>query len=319
LSVVIPVYNSAPTALELCERLRGALDRLGIEYEVLFVDDGSRDRVAQILAEQAALHRQLRLVKLIRNFGQHAAITAGIALSRGHWIVMMDDDLQNPPEEIVRLYDKAKEGFDEVHGIRERRADSGLRRRVSKLAQLLLQGLFGQRPEDSISAFRIISRRLADEYLRIREHHSYVAAIIAWLGFPHASIVVRHDARKAGRSGYTYIKLAKIWFDIAFGFSERPLTIAMWIGTLLSFVAFGLTIRALVLYVTSSAPLLGYTSLFAMQAMFCGVTLIFLGVLGQYVGRIYREVKNRPYFIVDRTNSRPPLPPPPLPTERRAG
>jgi glycosyltransferase involved in cell wall biosynthesis len=309
LSVVIPVYNSEQTVVELCRRLRESLDRLAVTYEVLFVDDGSRDKVGEVLSQEAASHPPFRFIKLIRNFGQHPAITAGIALSRGNWIVLMDDDLQNPPEEIAKLYAKAKEGYDDVHGIRETRADGKSRRWVSGLAHLLMRILFGRQTPDAISAFRIISRRLADEYLRIREHHSYVAAIVAWLGFPQASIVVRHERRKAGRSGYTYVKLLRIWFDIAFGFSERPLTIATWIGAMLSCAAFALTIRAVILYFTSSTPLLGYTSLFAMQAMFCGVMLVFLGVLGEYVGRIYREVKNRPYFILDRQNSRPQLGP----------
>lgn len=308
ISVVIPVFNCATTADELCSRLQNALRKLGFPYEVIFVDDGSRDASGEILSREACEHPEFRLVRLVRNFGQHQAITAGMTLARGNWIVLMDDDLQNPPEEIAKLYEKAREGYDDVHGVREKRHDSAFRRIASRMAQKLMQAVIGRIDTDSSSAFRILSRRLVDEYLQLREHHSYVAVLVAWMGFPHASVVVDHAPRRAGRSGYSMTKLMCIWLNIAFGFSERLLTIATWCGIIFSILAFVLMGRSIFLYFMAKEPMLGYTSLFASQMFFFGIVMVFLGVLGEYVGRIYVEVKDRPCYIIDRKRSVPPVP-----------
>jgi dolichol-phosphate mannosyltransferase len=307
LSVVIPVYNSAATAEELCRRLESTLSAMGISFEVVLVNDGSRDRSAEVYGALAKSHPNFRLVKLVRNFGQHQAITAGMALARGNWIVLMDDDLQNPPEEIPKLYAKAREGFDVVYGARAVRGDSWLRCKLSGFAQRLLCGLFGTQPKDAVSSFRILSRRVADEYLKLREQHTYVAALISWMGFPDASVPVRHEPRKEGRSNYSYLKLWRLWLNICFGFSDRPLQAAMWAGCLFSLLAFVLFVRTIIVYFIANQPLMGYASLFAGQMLFSGIMLLVLGVIGEYLARIYNEVRGRPTYIVDRQGSVPPL------------
>jgi dolichol-phosphate mannosyltransferase len=303
ISVVVPVYNSAPTIPALCKRTREALAALGLSYEFILVDDGSRDASYAVLCRERESDPAIRVIKLLRNFGQHPAITAGLLHATGNWIVLMDDDLQTPPEEIGKLYAKAREGFDIVCGARAARQDGPGRRLGSHLAQRLMGWLFATPGEDTISSFRILSRRVVDTYLRLPETHTYVAALISWLGFPQTSIPVRHEASALGRSRYGYWKLFKIWLDMAVGFSDRPLKVASWCGAVLSVLAAVLGIRVLVLYLISENPVPGYASLFVSEMFFFGVTMLFLGILGEYVARIYREVKRRPYFLIDYERS----------------
>jgi polyisoprenyl-phosphate glycosyltransferase len=303
ISVVIPVYNSAATVPELCRRTREALVRLGIAYELILVDDGSRDGSFAALCLEQRADPSIRVIKMLRNFGQHPAITAGLSQSRGRWVVIMDDDLQTPPEEITKLYEKAKEGFDIVCGARVRRQDSLGRRMGTSLAQWLMRRVFKDRTQDPGSSFRIISRRVVDSYLCLPETHTYVAALMSWLGFPQTSVPVVHDASKVRGSRYTYGKLFSIWADMAIGFTDFPLRLAAWAGVVLSIFACVIGLRTLIVYLEADNPVPGYTSLFVSQMFFFGVTLVFMGIMGAYVSRIYREVKRRPYFIIDYENS----------------
>jgi polyisoprenyl-phosphate glycosyltransferase len=303
ISVVAPVFNSAGTIPELCKRTREALAALGVTHELIFVDDGSSDGSFAALCHERKADPSIRAIKLVRNFGQHPAITAGLLHSMGAWVVLMDDDLQTPPEEIGKLYAKAREGFDIVCGARAERQDGAARRAGSRVAHWLMQRLFEEQSEDVVSSFRIISRRVVDAYLRLPEKHTYVAALMSWLGYPHTSVPVRHEASAVRRSRYSYRKLLKIWFDMAFGFSDRPLKVAAWTGVVFSVLAAILGARVVVLYLVSEHPVPGYASLFVSQMFFFGVTLVFMGVLGEYVARIYREVKQRPYFLIDYEQS----------------
>jgi dolichol-phosphate mannosyltransferase len=303
ISVVVPVYNSAGTIPELCKRTRAALETLGVRYELVLIDDGSSDGSFAVLCQEQRSDPCLRIVKMLRNFGQHPAITAGLLHAAGEWVVLMDDDLQTPPEEIGRLYLKAQEGFDVVCGARARRQDGWVRRLGSRLAHWLMKRLFETQSEDVVSSFRIISRRVVDTYLRLPETHTYVAALMSWLGFPQTSIPVRHETSRLRRSRYSYFRLFKVWTDMAVGFSDRPLKVASWVGLTLSVLACVLGLRVLVQYLTTDNPVPGYASLFVSQVFFFGVTLLFMGVLGEYVARIYREVKHRPYFIIDYKKS----------------
>jgi dolichol-phosphate mannosyltransferase len=303
ISVVVPVYNSARTIPQLCKRMRKALASLGVSHEIILVDDGSADGSFEAIRAEAAADPAIRPIKLVRNFGQHPAITAGLLHSRGNWVVLTDDDLQTPPEEIGKLYRKAGEGFDIVCGARAQRKDGLVRRLGSGVAHWLMVRLFEDQSKDIVSSFRILSRRVVDTYLRLPETHTYVAALISWLGYPQTSVPVRHETSKLGRSRYSFFKLLRIWLDMAFGFTDRPLKIAAWTGVAFSLLALVLGIRVVVLYLTSDNPVPGYASLFVSQMFFFGLTLVFMGILGEYVARVYREVKRRPYFIIDYEKS----------------
>jgi dolichol-phosphate mannosyltransferase len=303
ISVVVPVYNSSPTVPELCRRLRESLRGMGVSYELVLVDDGSADGSYEALRREAEADPDTHVVKMLRNFGQHPAITAGLVHARGNWVVLIDDDLQTPPEEIAKLYAKAKEGFDVVCGARQQRDDRLGRRLASRTAGWLMRGLFSDRTEDTITSFRILSRRVVNTYLRLPETHTYVAALVSWLGYPQTSVPVRHEASKLGRSRYSYVRLVRLWLNIAFGFSDRPLKLASWAGVVLSLLACVLGVRVLVQFFFTETPVPGYASLFVSQMFFFGVTLLFLGILGEYVARVYREVKGRPYYVIDYEKS----------------
>lgn len=309
ISVVVPVYNSAETLPELCARLRSVLAELATSYEIVLADDGSRETTYEVLAKLASNDQHLRVVRMVRNFGQHPALTAGMEQARGQWVVLMDDDLQTPPEEIPKLLAKAREGYDMVIGARESRDDAMSRRLGSRVAHWLMRKLFVGQTADTISSFRILSRRVVNEYLKLPEHHSYVAALLSWLGYPQTSILVRHEASKLRKSRYTFKRLLRLWIDLAIGFTDRPLRFATWLGMISSAVALVLGLRVIVLYFVAETPVPGYTSLFAAQAMFFGVTMVFLGIQGEYLSRIFREVKGRPFYLVDHQKSIRLLPP----------
>lgn len=303
LSIVVPVYNSERVLPELCARVHAVMETMKISYELILVDDGSRDQSFKVCSQEAQSDERIRVIKMIRNFGQHPAITAGLQQSKGRWVVLMDDDMQSPPEEIPKLYEKALQGFDMVVGAREKREDSMLRKMGSSVAHWLMTKLFLGQSKDTISSFRILSRRLVNAYLQLPEHHSYVAALLSWLGFPQATVLVRHDASKVGASRYSFKKLFRIWMDMAIGFSDRPLRLATWLGLVSSLIAVILGVRVVLLYFFAESPIPGYASLFAAQTFFFGITMLFLGVHGEYIARILREVKRRPYFLIDHVKS----------------
>src|SRR5262249_17624093 len=297
ISVVVPVYNSAATIPELCKRLHQALAASGRPFEMVLVNDGSRDESGKALRLEAEKDAVIRVVQLVRNFGQHAALTAGMAQSRGQWVVLTDDDMQNPPEEIAQLYAKALEGYDMVVGARAVREDKWVRRLGSKIASRLMKRFFGPLGLDGISAFRIISRRMVDDYVRFAEHHAYVAGLLAWLGYRQTSIPIRHEASHVGRSRYSYWRLARVLLEIIFGFSDDPLTWSVWAGA-----------SALVLaFVFSLATAFGLVWLLqwwpVVASLLFPVLFFGLAILGTYIGRVLREVRGRPFYLIDYEQS----------------
>jgi dolichol-phosphate mannosyltransferase len=297
ISVVVPVYNSAATIPELCRRLHQALSAIGQPFEMVLVNDGSRDESGKALRMEAEKDAGIRVVQLVRNFGQHAALTAGMAQSRGQWVVLTDDDMQNPPEEIARLYAKAQEGYDMVVGARAVREDKLVRRLGSSVATRLMKRFFGPLGLDAISAFRIISRRMVDDYVRFAEHHAYVAGLLAWLGYRQTSIPIRHEASHVGRSRYSYGRLARVLMEIIVGFSDAPLTWGVWAGA----SAFVLAL------IFALAAAFGIVSLMqwwpAVASLFFAALFFGMAILGTYLGRVLREVRGRPFYLIDYDQS----------------
>jgi dolichol-phosphate mannosyltransferase len=297
ISVVVPVYNSAATIPELCKRLHQALAAIGRSFEIVLVNDGSRDESGKALRLEAEKDATIRVVQLVRNFGQHAALTAGMAQSRGEWVVLTDDDMQNPPEEIAQLYVKAQEGYDMVVGARTVREDTLVRRLGSSVATRLMKRFFGPLGLDAISAFRIISRRMVDDYVRFAEHHAYVAGLLAWLGYRQTSIPIRHEASRVGRSRYSYWRLARVLMEIIVGFSDAPLTWPVLAGASALALAFIFALAAAFGLVSFIQWWPVFESLL-FAALFFGVA-----ILGTYLGRVVREVRGRPFYLIDYEQS----------------
>jgi polyisoprenyl-phosphate glycosyltransferase len=297
ISVVIPVYNCAGCLRALHERLTASLLQITTDYEIVLVDDRSRDGAWEILAELARGDRRLKVVRLSRNFGQHAAITAGLTRARGAWTVVMDCDLQEPPEEIPRLYAKAQEGYDIVRAVREGRRHSAFRRMSATLYRRMLSEREGG--EIEFSTLSLISRKVVDAFLELRDRDREYQLVLDWLGFSQATISFPH-AERAGDSpsAYGLRELLKVALD---GMFFRTTVLLRWI------VFLGFAVAALggllgvyavyARYVEDSPP--GYTSIVVLLVLLSGFIIISLGVVGLYVGRIFDQVKGRPLFVVD--------------------
>jgi dolichol-phosphate mannosyltransferase len=296
ISVVIPVYNCAGSLRALHERLTASLLQITPDYEIVLVDDRSCDGAWEILAELARGDRHLRVVRLSRNFGQHAAITAGLTRARGAWTVVMDCDLQEPPEEIPRLWAKAQEGYDVVRAVREGRRHSAFRRLSASLYRRMLSEREG---EIEFSTLSMISRKVVDAFLELRDRDREYQLVLDWLGFSQATISFAHAEREGDSpSAYGIRQLVRVALD---GMFFRTTVLLRWIVLLGFIVAFSGGLLAVYAvysrYVEDTPP--GYTSLVVLLVLLSGFIIISLGVVGLYVGRIFDQVKGRPLFVVD--------------------
>jgi dolichol-phosphate mannosyltransferase len=296
LSVVIPVYNCADCLGELHARLTASLRAVTPDYEIVLVDDRSTDGAWETLRELARTDARLRIVRLSRNFGQHAAITAGLARSTGRWTVVMDCDLQEPPEEIPRLYAKAQEGFQIVRAVRAGRRHSAFRRASASLYRRMLSEREG---EIEFSTLSIISRKVVDTFLLLRDRDREYQLVLDWLGFSQASISFAHAERKGGSpSSYGLRELVSVALD---GMFFRTTVLLRWI-VFAGFCIAGLGgVMALYFvysrYVADTPP--GYTSIVVLLLLLSGFIILALGIVGLYIGRIFDQVKERPLFVVD--------------------
>jgi glycosyltransferase involved in cell wall biosynthesis len=299
-SVVVPVYKCAECLRHLHERLVSSLNGITGDYELIFVDDRSPDDSWPALTELAAHDPRIRLVRLSRNFGQHAAITAGLSIARGRWTVVMDCDLQDPPEQIPRLYAKAQEGFDIVYARRVGRQHSWFRRAASATYFRVLNVLTHTELSPEFGNFSIISEKVRVAYLAFRDKDRHYLMILNWLGFEHTAIEFPHAERYAGESAYTLGMLIR--FALA-GLFFQTTTLLRWIvyfGFGISFVGAGLAVFFVVNYFLGN-PYQGWTSLGVLLLLIGGFIIVSTGVTGLYIGKIFTQVKDRPLFVVDTT------------------
>jgi len=299
LSVVVPMYNEALVIPTLVRRLRSVLDGLDVTYEVVAVDDGSRDATAQMLMDAGRTWPELRLVKLRRNSGHQAALTAGLQRSRGEWVVSIDADLQDPPEVIADMLAMAREqGLDVVYGVRsDRSTDTVFKRRTAGLYYRLMRGVVGVEVPVQAGDFRLISREVVDALCRLRERAPVYRLLIPSLGFPSGEVRYSRDRRAAGETKYPLRKMVALAWDSTADFTAAPLRIATWLGlgafvVCIVMMAFGVVVWA------SGTTIPGWTSLFVAVLMLSAVQLVCLGLVGEYLSRIYRTVQDRPTFHV---------------------
>jgi len=302
LSVVIPVYNEEAGLAKLYARLYPALDKLaerGVSYEIVFINDGSRDRSAEILADQYRLRPDVTRVVLFNgNYGQHMAILAGFQATRGDIVVTLDADLQNPPEEIGALVDKMREGYDYVGSIRRKRQDAAWRTYLSKAMNRIREKITRIKITDQGNMLRAYGRNVINLINQCSEVNTFVPALAYTFARKPTEIVVEHEERTAGESKYSFYSLIRLNFDLMTGFSIMPLQLFSMMGMVLSGLSGGLVVLLLIRRFFLGAEAEGLFTLFAIAFFMMGVILFGIGLLGEYVGRIYQQVQGRPRFVV---------------------
>lgn len=299
LSVVVPVYNEQEGLAALFARLYPALDALGEPYEIVFVNDGSRDRSAALLAAQQRERPDVTRVILFNgNYGQHMAILAGFDHCRGEIVVTLDADLQNPPEEIGRLVAKMREGYDYVGTIRRQRQDSWFRRNASRWMNRLREAITHVRMTDQGCMLRAYGRHVVDTINRCNEVNTFVPALAYTFSLHPTEIEVGHEERAAGESKYSLFKLVRLNFDLVTGFSLIPLQFVSFLGIGLALASGALFVLLMVDRLLFGSQVQGVFTLFAITFCLLGVLLFSVGLLGEYIGRIYEQVRGRPRYVV---------------------
>ena len=300
ISVVVPVYNESAGIRAFHERTSKALASLpGASYELIYVDDGSADDSWALLAGFAAGDSHVRVVKLSRNFGHQIAITAGLDRARGDCAVVIDADLQDPPEVIARMVEKWRSGFDVVYGVRsKRRGESALKLLTASAFYRVLDRITGISIPLDAGDFRLMSRRALDQLNQLREKDRFVRGLVSWIGFPQAGVEYERDERVAGETKYPLRKMMKFAFDGITAFSTAPLKLASWLGYATSLLAF-LYLASVFVQRAMGATVEGWATIMVALLFLGGVQLICLGIMGEYVGRVFTELKPRPIYIVE--------------------
>lgn len=305
LSVVLPVYNEEENLTELHSRLTTVLQKLTNDYEIIFVNDGSVDNTQNILLSLARRDPSVKVIKFTRNFGHHIAVTAGLDYCRGKVVVIMDADLQDQPEEIPKLLAKMSENYDIVYGIRENRRDSWFKSFTSKLFVAALKRLTSYNIDINSNMFRVMSRRVIDSLASMKETDRYLLGLISYTGYPQTGIKVNHGERFAGRTKYSLRKMLRLSVNAITSFSVKPLNYIGMLGvfvSMLSFAAAGYLIyRRLVLKLGVE----GWTSIMVALFLVSGIQLLSLGIIGEYIGRIFTQVRNRPLYIIESITEEP--------------
>ena len=301
LSVVTPVYRAEECLEELYRRLITALSGITPDFEIVMVEDCGGDRSWEIIGELARKDARVKGIQFSRNFGQHYGITAGLDHCDGDWVVVMDCDLQDRPEEIPRLYAKAREGHEIVIAHRGRRSDPLAKRMTSWLFYRLFSWLADIEYDGQTGNFRIVSRKVVESFRHMREQLRFFGGLVNWMGFPAATVDVQHDDRYAGPSTYTYSKLWKLAAETIIAYSDKPLRIAVRFGFVLAFLSFCYGVYIIIHGLLYGSPITGWSSLIVSIYFIGGIIISILGVIGVYLGKTYDEAKKRPLYIVMHT------------------
>lgn len=299
ISVVLPVHNEAPNLHELSERLTKTLDGLvGGDWEVVMVDDGSTDETWELMKSIRASDRRFKVLKLSRNFGQYPALAAGLDVASGECVLFMDSDLQEPPEEIPKFYEEFKKGYDMVYGIRKRRHDPIIRRIYTWIFWLLMRFAVGIKMPPYQSLMRLASRRAADAMRGLVDTSRFFAGAFAWVGFRETKVEIIYMSRKAGKSSYNPVSMARVILNAVLSHSYLPLRVASILGMGFMIPALGLAIYYIVARITYiDVP--GFTTIVILILFIGGLQMLLLGIVGEYIARIFADLKARPPYIVE--------------------
>jgi polyisoprenyl-phosphate glycosyltransferase len=301
-SIVIPIYNEEETFPDLIKRLQEVMDRLDGPAEVVLVDDGSQDASYRLMVEANSADSRFKILRLSRNFGHQIAITAGMDAASGQAVIVMDADLQDPPEVILQMAAKWQEGYEVVYAVRERREGETLFKRATATVFYGIQRRLAEIEQPvEVGDFRLVDRKALDAFLQMRERNRYVRGMFSWIGFRQAAVRYTRASRQAGRSKYPLKKMIRLASDGFVGFSTAPLRFALGLGLIMAAGAVLYGVVAIVLKLAGLHYVPGYASLLVTITFLSGIQLIVIGMVGQYVARIYDEVRARPLYLVQET------------------
>ncbi|PFR92998.1 glycosyltransferase family 2 protein [Priestia megaterium] len=298
-SIVVPVYNEEEVIHETYRRLTEVMRSTKEAYELLFVNDGSRDRTAEIIKEYSEQDPAVVLLDFARNFGHQIAITAGMDYARGEAVVVIDADLQDPPELILEMIEQWKQGFDVVYAKRtKRKGETYFKKQTAAMFYRFLRAMTDIDIPLDTGDFRLLDRKVCNQMNSIQEKNRFVRGLVSWVGFKQIAVEYERDERLAGESKYPLKKMLKLSMDGITSFSYKPLKLASYAGVTLSGIGFIYLLVVLYLKLFTDSTITGWSSLIVIQLFFSGIILIILGMIGEYIGRIYDETKNRPLYIV---------------------
>ncbi|MBM9621149.1 glycosyltransferase family 2 protein [Streptomyces zhihengii] len=303
ISIVVPCFNEEEIIGRFHAHVTAELDLLGQEFELVYVDDGSQDRTLDLLQEIAGADSRTRYVSFSRNFGKEAAMLAGLQHADGDAVVIMDADLQHPPELVRRMLALHEDGFDQVIAKRTRKGDRVTRTVTARAYYWLINRLVDVELVDGVGDFRLLSRRTVDAILELTEYNRFSKGIFAWVGFRTTTFEYENAVREQGRSKWSFGKLLNYGLDGLLSFNDKPLRAAIYLGMLLLGVAMVYASWIVGVAMVNGVDTPGYVTLLVAVIALAGVQMLMLGVVGEYVGRIYYEVKRRPHFLVKATNA----------------
>lgn len=304
LSIVIPVYNESSLIDELVKRVKTNVKLITEDYEIIIVDDGSQDNTWNSIENEAKSENRIKGIKFSRNFGHHYAITAGLHNSIGEWVVVMDGDLQDRPEVIPDLYNKAQEGFDVVFVSRQNRPEKLYYRIAQKIFYWILRSLSGLDFDSRQANFSIINKKVVDAFKKFPENARFYGSTIKWLGFNRSFILADHGLRHSGKPSYTIRKRFKLASDIILSFSERPLKVAVTFGLVVTLSSIIMSIWLIIGALNFNFSVLGWPSIMSSIFFLGGSILTVLGIIGIYLGRVFNQVKSRPLYIIDKVTTK---------------
>ncbi|MCP4152680.1 MAG: glycosyltransferase family 2 protein [bacterium] len=299
ITVISPVYRAENIVDKLVERIRTAVSQITPHYEIILIEDRGPDNSWEKIKENCAKYKEVRGIRLGRNFGQQYAIAAGFDHSRGEWVVIMDCDLQDNPDEIKNLYAKAQEGYDIVLASRENRKDNFLKKKFSKYFYKVLSYLTETKQDETVANFAICHRKAIDAMAAMKDYNRYFPTMIKWVGFKLTTLRIEHEEREDGKSSYTLKKRIKLAIDTILSFSDKPLRLTVKLGVLIVLTSMIFAIYLTLRYFYGDVTVSGWTSIFLSIWFLSGLIISVMGMLGLYIGKIFDSSKHRPTYIVD--------------------
>jgi glycosyltransferase involved in cell wall biosynthesis len=298
-SLVVPAHNEEGVIEELAARLADVMGELDGEAETILVDDGSRDRTHELMLEVAAADPRFKVVKLSRNFGHQIALTAGVDMAVGDAVIVLDADLQDPPEVVLELAERWREGYDVVYAVRDvREGETRFKRATAALFYRAFNRISEVKVPLDVGDFRLVDRRALDVFSQMRESNRFVRGMFSWIGLKQTGVLYKRHERFAGETKYPLKKMIRFATTGIISFSAAPLRAALKLGFLVSFVSFSLGIWSLLVKLTGFYNVPGWTSIVVVTTFIGGIQLMILGVIGEYIGEIHGEVKRRPLYVV---------------------